>query len=316
MKPWYYVLNQFLSATDGSYRSMRRICNYTRNRLAASSSDVYLTSEYTAILPYMITYNTCYETWITQQGLQLGESAEFIITLKELKSDKIGFWDRGIQNVYPKKTGKYIALLPHNHGPFQNGSYEDIMTAVSSLSKAIGTDPLLQTVKTDIDTFNVKLKLDFDNHVQAIGSTSDNSDQVEAARVALATELYGLLGGLMKYYKATPDKTASFFDLQTIRNHEQTTFKSKVLAGATVTAFTHTFDVDEQAKLFNRGDTILRFALSSDPNGDVGVKFVELQPHTELVVLATDMGAVDTCHILRVHNMSNTTDGSYTIMLL
>ena len=47
-------------------------------------------------------------------------------------------------------------------------------------------------------------------------------------KIALGLELYSTLGLMMDHYRTSTDKVTNFFDLETIRNHVQSVFRSNI----------------------------------------------------------------------------------------
>ena len=189
-----------------------------------------------------------------------------------------------------------------------------------ALSEALvnETDPALVTLKSDVDAFDLLFKTAFENQQGEESGTGNASDDLEAARIRLGVELYSTLGLMMDHYQLTPDKITNFFDLQTIRNHEQSVFRSNIKPGELLQELTHTFYADEEILFINRGNTILRVIVLDYIDG-IPVwsnKFVEIPPKSQKTIKATEIGDPATCRFLKVLNMSDDTAGAFTIELL
>lgn len=316
MKTWLYLINPFITATNGSYRAMKKIASYTVAALTSKQADPFFASLLAAVQVPNTQYVAAYNDWLSQRGVQKSNTGSLKDLLKELSKTKIYDWDIAIQQLYRVNSPQYIALLPYRRVPFQTGSQLDKISAVKALATAIGSDAALQTIKTDVLAFYAKLTAAYDVQKGSISSTGVNSDAVEAARITIAEELYSVLGKLMDYYKVTPDKAAAYFDLQTIRNHEQTIFKHDIKAAETLLALTHTFEIDEEILLINRGSTALQFALVSSSTEPLANSVINVAANTEQTLKAQDLGKIATCRFLKVYNTSSTTSGAYTIELL
>ena len=316
MKTWGYGINPFITATRYSQRSMKKICNFTINTLKAAPDDAFLASLLTTLQPYANEYNHSFSVWFSNQANQLSKSASLTDLLHTLSKPTIRDWDIDIQVVYHDDTPEYIKLLPHNRAPFQTGSQLDRMNAVTALSISIDDDVKLQTVKTSVDAFDLLLKNAYQVQKSSIAGTGNGSDDLETNRIVVAEELYSVLGLLMSHYKKTPEKVANFFDMETIRNHQQSIFKAAIAEGATVLGLTHTFDVDEEMIFINRGKTNLRIALLPDANSDFGLKFITIPANSKLLVKLQDLGDIATCRFLKIQNMDANLAGAYTIELL
>jgi len=316
MKTWSYLINPFLTATENSQRSMKKICNFSINALKAQPTDVFLAARLVILSPFVTQYNLLFDTWFNNQAAQLGQSANLKDLLIQLRSQKIRDWDIAIQVVYKSGTPQYIALLPHHRTPFQKGSQLDIMGAVSTLSLSINNDVALADVKADVDAFYILLKDAYEAQKSSIAGTGNGSDALETQRISVSTQLYSLLGLLMDYYKETPEKTGNLFDLQTIRNHEQSIFKSNIAANETLLAMTHTFDADEEMIFINRGKTALAVALLPDENSPMGIKIITIAANSKQLIKLQDLADITTCRFLKVQNLSDLLEGAYTIELI
>ena len=316
MKGWQYGINPFITATRYSQRSMKKICNFTINYLKAQSTDVFLDSQLTALQPSVNEYNHSFSVWFSNQATQLGKTANFKDLILTLRSPTIRDWDIDIQAVYHQGTPEYIGLLPHYRIPFQSGSQLDRMNAVTTLSLSIGDDMKLQTIKTSVDAFDLLLKNAYQVQKSSIAGTGNGSDTLEECRISVAEELYSVLGLLMSHYKKTPEKVESFFDMESIRNHQQSIFKGAIAEGATILALTHTFDVDEEMIFINRGKTNLRIALLENADSDFGLKFITINSKSKLLVKLQDLADIATCRFLKVQNQDANLAGAYTLELL
>ena len=316
MKTWSFLFNPFYNATVNSYRAMNKIANYTASALDKRKADAFFNSLLVALLPSVTNYTNAYATWVSQLGLQISSSQSLASLLAELSATKIEDWETAIKGVYKSTTPQFTALFPFHRIPFQNGSQTDRMNAVLALSKAIGSDADLAKVKTEVDAFYALLAAAYNAQKGNITGTGTNSDAVEAARVAVATELYGTLALLMNHYKDNPTEVANFFDLQTIRNHEQTIFKHDINAGETLLAVTHTFDAGEEVRLVNRGATELHFILTKETTDVVGVTAVVVAANSQIVINATTLGDIVNNRYLKVLNVDANLKGAYTIELV
>ena len=166
--------------------------------------------------------------------------------------------------------------------------------------------------------FDDLMKASFESSDGELSGTGSASDILEDARIELAIEMYSTLGLMMDHYKLSTEKIANFFDLQTIRNHQQIVFRSNIKPGELLQELTHTFDEDEEILFINRGNTILRVAVLDFKNAVPSWinKFVEIQPKSQKTIKATEIGDPATCRFLKVFNMSDIISGAFTIELL
>ena len=290
------------------------------NALHKFPLDTFLSARYAALFPLNQNYSNKFVIWNNQQASQLSGTASFKTLCKELSANKARKWDNTLQNTYDRGTDKYLTFFPHNRIPFQSGSKLSRIGAVSALSGALGkeTAPDLITLKSEVDAFDVLLKAAFDTSDEEMSGTGTASDDLEDARIDLGIGMYSTLGLMMDHYKLSTDKITNFFDLETIRNHQQVVFRSNIKPGELLQELTHTFSVDDEILFINRGNTILRVAVVDyiDAIPTWLTNFVEIPPKSQKTIKATEIGNPPNCRFLKVLNMSDNVVGSFTIELL
>lgn len=317
-RSWSFTNNPFLNCSKNSFPAMRKVGNFTVNALHKYPLDTFLAERYAAIAPLNKKYSDNYRIWDTQQATQLSNTASFK-TLKKLLSSKLARkWDSSVQLTYDKDTDEYLAFFPHHRTPFQNGSNLSIMGAVTALSGSLGKDIALTVLNAEVAAFDTLLNAAFQKQQGEVADTVNSSDNLEDARIALGEELYCTLGLMMAHFKSSPEKITNYFDLETIRNHEQSIFRSNIKADELLLALTHTFYYDEEILFINSGNTFLRIALVDDAQSIPSWvnKFVEIHPKSHITIPATDLGELPAARFLKVMNMSLDIAGAYTIELL
>ncbi len=317
MRPWIYVNNTFLTVTENSYRDCKKIGDYTLNVLNASAAEgaepfVGLRD---ALQPFVGNFSQQYADWKGKIGTQKSQTITLTENLAALAADRIDDWEFLTQQSFRKGTPQFNDLFPNGRSPFQSGSQEDRITAVQTFNDKLANYPELETLKTLVNLFYNNLKTSFDTQKGTKGSTKTESAAVEAARKAVCVELFATLAALIIHYKNTPEEATAFFDLQTIRNREQTTFSHNIPGGETRLAVTHTFEEGEQVRLTNQGETPLKFALCTEANDPLGTPSVEVPANDELVVSVDQLGTLAQ-RFLKVQNLDETEGGRYSITLL
>lgn len=317
-RSWSYLSNPFLNCSNDSYPVMRKVGNYTINALHKYPQDAFLTARHAALAPLNVVYTNSFNAWKAQQASQLSGTASFKTLKKELSARNARKWDTTLQITYDRDSDEYIAFFPHYRIPFQSGTNLSIMAAVATLSESLGKDLAMASLKTEVDAFDTLLKAAFQKQQGEVTGTGTDSDDVEDARIKLGVELYSTLGLMMDHFKGSPEKITNYFDLETIRNHEQSIFRSNIKAGELVMALTHTFYAEEELLFINRGNTPLRVAIvdSADAIPTWISKFVEVHPKSHQTIAASAIGDTETTRFLKVKNMSTDTAGAYTIELL
>jgi len=311
---WIFLINPFLTATAESYRRMKKLGDFSVAALAAHPGAPF-TTLLAALSPLSTAFNDAYAAWITQMGTQKSKTSTLTSLLKTLRSEKAGDWDIAIQGIYKDGTERYIELLPRKRAAFQDGSQEDRINAIKSLLLAIGSDASLATLKTEIDAFYTQIKTAFSTQKGSKSVTNTNSTAVEAARIALCTEMYSVLGLLMSNFKNTPEAVGDFFDLQTLRSLEQEIFKSDIAAAETRLVLTHTFEAGEQLRIINRGNANIGFAKVKEKNDPLPTEFVTIKANDEAIIAIADLGDLSN-RFLIAKNLSDTISSAYTVEML
>ena len=316
MKTWNFLINTFLIVTQDSYRTAKKIGDYTINALFAHISNPLILALHHDLQPFNDDFNAAYNIWLSKLGTQKSLTNELTVNLKLLSSVKIKQWDIAIQGQYLEGTTGYIAILPNHRTPFQHGSQEDRLAACEALSIALTGIVPLATTLADVDAFIVTLKNSFNSQKGSLSNTSGFSNDVDAARVAMCTELYAVLGTLMSIYKNNPLDVEQYFDLETIRNHQQTLFKGTLHPSELELVMTHTFAAGEQLRLVNKGATKLRFGLCPLANSPMDATvYKDVLPNDEAFVDISELGNI-TNRFLKVENMEATAGNKYSVMLL
>jgi hypothetical protein len=316
MKLWIYLTNTFLVVTDDSYRTAKKIGDYTLNALLAHIADPLIAPIHAALKPFVDNYNATYNIWLSKLGTQKSMTNDLTVNLKLLSSIKIKTWDIAVQAHFLEGTTGYIGIFPNHRTPFQNGSQEDRLAACEALSIALTGIVALAPTKTNVDAFIVTLKNSFNIQKGSLSNTAGFSNNADTARVAMCIELYSVLGKLMSIHKANPSDIEQYFDLETIRNHQQTLFKGTLHPSELALVMTHTFMAGEQLRLTNKGATKLRFALCPLANSlIVGSVFKDVAPNDEVFVDISELGNIAN-RFLKVENMADTGANKYSVMLL
>ena len=311
-RPWIYLINPMLVATDESYRLAVRISTWHDSALLAASADPYFMALYNIYHPLHLSLVAKYDAWRAQIGLQQGATLNLNQKLNTLSGTKIQEWDIDIQNVYPQGTPQYMALLPNRRTPFQHGTQNDRIQAVQSLSNAIGADPALAAVKADVDAFYTLANNALTAQKGSITVTKTKSDTVETARLPMCVQQYADLGDLIKKYAADPSLANQYFDEEAIRNPQQVLFTGTVKKLKAKTIVKRTFEASVNLKLENPGVTVLKFYLAQVKGAQPGAVFVTLNPGEQQTVPVTALGDIANTYLM-VFNPDAINDGNYVV---
>ena len=311
---WHFLINSFLVSTLNSYRAMRKIGNFTLSALNVPLNATLL-AQYTRLLPFVTDFNAKYAAWILSLGVELSSTNSLYVEMQLLSSTFIRTWDVEVQILFDIKSATYKLLFPKRRKPFQSGSNGDKLAALQALALAMTGIVSLATILADI---NLKITT-----IQGLMTASSSkksmantaSTNVEASRVALGQEMYGVLGQMMDYLRHTPETIADYFDISSIRRLEQTLWRRTVKATKTVYIFTRTLAAGDTLHLVNLGFEELRFAFVATKGGLITTTFVTVPPLTSASVLRSAMGDMANRFCV-VENMSSSGTGKYMLVLV
>lgn len=262
MRNWIYVINPFLTASEGSMLVTYKISLYHDNALAEAKADPFILALYNLYHPIHLTLKAEYDACVTQDGLQRGESLNLNQLIRLLAHSKIQGWDIKIQNVYPQSTPQYKKLMPNRRIPFQSGAQVDRIGSVKSLSIAIGNDVALKTLKAEIDSFYTLIDTAHNTQKMSISSTKSHSKAFEHARVAACNAQFSNYGALIQKYYATPEVVTHYFDMKLLRNTQQVLFNGHVKPNEVYTVVKHTFTDTDEIFIDNSGTSPLKIYLA------------------------------------------------------
>ena len=315
-RPWIYLQNPFLTATNENYVRARAISIFHDTALQANMAgsavlqDLYVNRYHPVHLAFM----AAYEGWQQQGNIRQGKTLSLTQQLALLSGNRINSWDNAIQAVYDKSTPEYKALLPDHRYPFQAGAQEDRVSAVHTLAATLGNYPSLAAVATQVSTFAAGLDTAFADQKTHKSQTTTASDNVEAARIAMCTAQYHNLGALIQLFSNNPAGMEPFFDLAHIRDHEQAVFTGNHLAAGTAhTVVQHTFASSDEVLLGNTGKVSLQYYLAATADALPAGTTVMVAPGSTVTVSADSLGDVAANVYLTVYNGDAMQEGKWMV---
>ena len=224
LKIWSFESNPFLNVSKKNFKKAIKISTYTDAQLFARKADPFFGPIYLSYHVFHLAFVAAYNTWKAQGGTQKGSTALVEIKLSQLSPGKIGEWDSSIQRVFKKNTPDYIAILPNGHKPYQTGDKLMRINAIEQLKKNLTSIVSLEAVLTDVTTFYDEIVLA--NTIQEGNKGTKDTYSAAVMLIIKSTmeELYAILGDCMRHYKTNPVEVGIIFDLETIRNGQQSVF--------------------------------------------------------------------------------------------
>lgn len=290
---WHYLRNQFLEATEDSMGNAMRISLFHYNKLdSVKTESDFLQDRYKYYQPLHEALQAEWQAWKDSGGAHKGQTLGITQLIDLLSSTRIRQWDVAIQAVYDAGTPEYVNLLPNRRQPFQKGSVQDRISAVTGLRNKLSTDTRLSGLYNTVRDFESDLTGNRSIQQQHIMRTTALSDTAEAARVAMCIGQYANLGFMMGQWAATPEVIGLYFDEAHIREHQQRSFKAGVKAAAHKAIVQHTFAEEDEIRLQNDGDAALRFYLGESADAASGTTGIVLEPNEARTVTAAELGDI------------------------
>lgn len=315
---WQPLSNPFLVETEHSFKKAVKLSKFHDSELKLamdSGGDPDFTTLYNRYHPLHLTLQSKYNQWVADGGVQTSQTLN-VKQLLLLMTAKVNSWDASVQTVYAIGTVRYKALFPHGHKPFNKGTFNTRIDAVDALSRAIGTDAPLATVKTEVDTYYTQLQDAVTVQQGSMGDTTHSSASLNNARIAAMQMQYADLGFLMNKYFETPEVIKMFFDVETLTNPEQTMFKGHLDPLENHPVLIHTFVADDELRIKSTGNADVTVYLASTQGGIDSTGITVTAKH-ERIIKASDFVITDyaTHRYLTIVNISNTTETRFLIEL-
>ena len=315
--PWIYFQNPFINATKKSFKKAVKISTYTDAQLLAKGSDPFYEPLYVAYHILHLNLVATYNTWKVQGGSQKGMTLTITQLLAQLSPFKIGNWDRAVQALFAKGSAVYLSIFPQGHKIFQSGTKLSRINAVSQLVTALTGKATLATTLADVTTFNNSLIAANTNQSGSIGTTNTLSDAVETARIAALSMMYSILGQCIGKFPDNPTVSEVIFDLETVRNHQQTEFESGLKVSAFKNIAERKFVLTDTIDVDNDGLSDLGYYMAAK-KGDSS------EGYTVVPILAGKRGVIEISEFVNdmankflcVVNLSSVLAGHYTVDLV
>jgi len=290
---WRPLINFIDTATEGNFSKSGIVSEFHDSALFAHKSIPIILTMYNTYHPIHLNMMEKLGNWKTQGGIKQGESLSLSQLFIMLRSTKIKLWDISIQNVYTNTSSDYKTLLPNHRIPFQTGKQFDKITEVKSLSQRIGTNTLLVDTKDDIDLFYTQLKDAYDLQKGGISSTSDFSQQMEVARLAMCVAQFSNYGELIHQYASDTSKLVPYFDIANLHKSPQVLFTHTLKALQDYCLFKHTFGKDDEVAITNPNAFPLKFFKAALKTNKIDETFYVAPPEAKSIIKAAEIGNLD-----------------------
>jgi hypothetical protein len=267
---WHFMINQFLVATRNNYKKALKLStehdNRVKKRLDDNPGDADYILIYNRYHPLHVSLNEAYTLWKSKGGIQKGDTLT-VNQLLKLLPKRINLFDRKIQDVHEEGSPRYVQLFPRGHKPFYRGSYENRLAALEALSRAIGSEAALASIKAMVDALIADLNLAKEEQTGLKSEKSTSSTEVEYARIEAMTCQYQDVGVLINKFPNEPGLIESLFDVSTLTNPEQVIWKGHLDAGEKNPLLIRTFTSGDEIRIKSIGEGDIGLFLASFPGG-------------------------------------------------
>jgi len=316
-KQWIYINNPFLDIIN--FKKMDDIGKFTTSALLAEPTDPDITHMTDILVPVYKAYNIQYVAYKSGIANQKGSTRAFETYLKDLSS-KAGSWDVEVRHIYPVKSDNYLRLMPYRVRPFQTGTYQERLNAISGLLLRIGDDESLADLKTLIQTFYDGMLTARNNQLTKEGLVKNYSDALEAKRIDLAKNMFKVHGLLITKFFNNPDDIARFYDFTKLRNYYK---KADDMPDVGMNIKLHPGEIRLVPLRITRGEVWLFVNIGNTPvkpflySEDKEPKVPDTAPTIEdgqtLQLKAMEMGGPDDIY-LYIQNVSNVESGEVNLV--
>ena len=265
---WKYLDNQFEVTTKKSYKKALKLSNFHD---AALQTQVITTPGLQPLLdryhPIHLDYVDQYTKWRSAGGKQEGQTLNLEQQLA-IALGQIDVWEPQILVLYPRNTPRFKEIFPDGRKPFRQSGLDDRINAFKTLSDNIGGDAALAAVKAQVDATYATLDNARDTQEGAKTTKKGGSQQVDIARLAAMNMQYRNMAFVLdNFFDNREDMCNKIFDLQTLRESDQSIFTGTLEAQEVEQVLVHTFLSDDELRLKIDTNGPVSFYLASTPGG-------------------------------------------------
>jgi len=237
-QPWKYLINTFYVQTVDTIKNALSLSTDHLAKLTANEADADILALKTVYLPLHNAFVVSYNQLHSKLGIYKGKTQTFEEMVDEMRYTKLNEWRGQVFAVFPEGTPNATAIFPQGKKPFYEGTYEQRVEAVDTLSTTLATftgNPTLITLGTAVGAYHTTLLGARALQQTDEGSTETLRTNLKANHETLCVALYRNLGSLMAKYAESPETVTDFFDLTLLRNTGGDTLTSIVIEGDALT---------------------------------------------------------------------------------
>ena len=212
---WSVLWNVFDNQTKGSFKRMLIASKDHLDKLKKIViTHPALQSELDFLLPHFIHFQETYTAADSNHLYYQSQTQAVEKMFADLSNYWIKKWDIAIQNHFLEGTVEYTMLLGDRRTPFQSGSYEERVSKIRSLATRLQDFPQLSTIQAEVSQYATDIENARTKQQGLEYKESNYSNNLEAARKALAQAMFGVLGALQRYFWDNLEAVETLYELQ------------------------------------------------------------------------------------------------------
>ncbi len=229
---WLVLNNTFATGTKGSHKKALTLFEDTYAKLKAeATNDADIQLIVTDFEPFYLAYQSLYAQKQAILGMYEGHTLGFENILADMPH-QIRIWESKVRAEYMEDSPEERMIFPNKRSDYLQGTYEERINAVKSLTLRLANFPILAPVQALVQTFYNQLEAARLNQQQQEGQNDKLSSLLEKQRVDTCVELYGVLARLMWKYRYDTDRVNNYIDrelfMQSSGTGSITIFKGRV----------------------------------------------------------------------------------------
>ena len=291
---WKYIDNQMDIATAGSVKEAVVLSRYhDAGLLALVGIYPILQDRYDQYHPAHLALVEGYNSLDSSDGAKQGDRLtveQFFTAAKILLTTE---WMPAILMVYKKISARFKSIFPNGLKPFYTGGIDEKIESFNTLSKNIGVDANLTSVKASVDGTYNHLVLARNNQLGAKATTAISSDALEVLRVnAMVLEYKNVAFVMLNLFEHRESILPLIIDLVTLREKVQSIYTGSILAGKTIAILAHTFLNTDSIRVNISGIGAYKLFLSTTNTG-IDSKAILVNANLKTDILVSGFGVTD-----------------------
>ena len=251
----------------------------------------------------------------TKSAIKEGTTIAMKIALKNFK-DAIKRKEGSVRATFGIESAVYQEFFPHGLTEYARATLANVQTRMDRIARAalahqaeLGAD--FAVLFTDLKT-NFMAKRE--TQIQLIGIVKGKKHNTKKNRRVLEKQLMVDVLTVAANNVGNTDAMKMYFDQSFIRPAKQKTFSGKVDAEMIANVDKRKYKKEHSIKLYNEGECVLTFSLSAVKN-EPGAIEISLNPHEERRITADELGDIEICRYLNVHNADTVLQGEYKVVV-